>query len=66
MTERYTSQPVRNRFTAEMLRDYLHHLGIDAFNADFYEPARSILVSLRGLPMTRIREFTLEEIRKLD
>lgn len=36
--ERYKARRVRDRFTREMLVDYLLALGIDAFSRDFYGP----------------------------
>jgi hypothetical protein len=39
--EKYKEKLVRNRFTPEMLQQYLLHYGIDFFNDDFYMPEGS-------------------------
>jgi len=61
-TERYRARRIRDRFTITMLRDYLLALGIRAFDADFYAPARrGILIKLVGA--TPLVEETLAEAR---
>lgn len=51
-TDRYKARSIPERFTREMLRDYLLHMGIDMFSPGFYQatasnPAR--LISPRGV-----------------
>ncbi|HEX8705111.1 MAG TPA: hypothetical protein VF815_40140, partial [Myxococcaceae bacterium] len=36
--EKYQERRVRDRFTFEMLKDYLRHLGLSPFEEDFYLP----------------------------
>ncbi|HLL00178.1 MAG TPA: hypothetical protein VK539_06300 [Myxococcaceae bacterium] len=63
--ERYQERRVRDRFTFELLKDYLRHLGLSPFEEDFYLPPGSSawLVQKTG-PFTTVgREYTLEEAR---
>jgi hypothetical protein len=63
--ERYQERKVRDRFTFEMLKDYLRHLGLSPFEEDFYLPegAPAWLVEKTG-PLVRARkDYTLEEAR---
>jgi hypothetical protein len=63
--EQYQARRVRDRFTFEMLKDYLRHLGLSPFEEDFYMPpgTRAWLVQKTG-PFTTVgREYTLEEAR---
>jgi hypothetical protein len=63
--EKYQARRVRDRFTFEMLKDYLRHLGLEPFEEDFYLPpgSRAWLVQKSG-PFTTVgREYTLEGAR---
>ncbi|MFL5345037.1 MAG: hypothetical protein ACJ8AT_09590 [Hyalangium sp.] len=63
--EQYQARRVRDRFTFEMLKDYLRHLGLAPFEEDFYLPpgSRAWLIQKTG-PFTTVgREYTLEEAR---
>ncbi|HEX8698356.1 MAG TPA: hypothetical protein VF815_05935 [Myxococcaceae bacterium] len=63
--EKYQERRVRDRFTFEMLKDYLRHLGLSPFEEDFYLPpgTNAWLVQKTG-PFTTVgREYTLEEAR---
>jgi len=63
--ERYQARRVRDRFTFDMLKEYLQHLGLSAFEEDFYLPegAPAWLVEKTG-PLVRARnEYTLERAR---
>jgi hypothetical protein len=63
--EQYQARRVRDRFTFEMLKDYLRHLGLSPFEEDFYMPpgSRAWLIQKTG-PFTTVgREYTLEEAR---
>jgi hypothetical protein len=63
--EQYQARRVRDRFTFEMLKDYLRHLGLAPFEEDFYLPPGTCawLVQKTG-PFTTVgREYTLEEAR---
>jgi hypothetical protein len=63
--ERYQARRVRDRFTFEMLKDSLHHLGLSPFEEDFYLPpgSRAWLIQKTGPFNTVGREYTLEEAR---
>ncbi|MFL5346800.1 MAG: hypothetical protein ACJ8AT_18620 [Hyalangium sp.] len=63
--EQYQARRVRDRFTFEMLKDYLRHLGLAPFDEDFYMPpgTRAWLVQKTG-PFTTVgQEYTLEQAR---
>jgi len=63
--ERYQARRVRDRFTFEMLKDYLRHLGLAPFEEDFYMPPGSCawLIQKTGPFGTLLQEYTLEEAR---
>ncbi|MBN1204676.1 MAG: hypothetical protein JXB05_07105 [Myxococcaceae bacterium] len=63
--EQYQARRVRDRFTFEMLKDYLRHLGLSPFEEDFYMPpgSRAWLIQKTGPFDTFGREYTLEEAR---
>ena len=63
--EQYQARRVRDRFTFEMLKDYLRHLGLAPFEEDFYMPPGSCawLIQKTGPFSTLVREYTLEEAR---
>jgi hypothetical protein len=63
--ERYQARRVRDRFTFEMLKDYLRHLGLAPFEEDFYMPPGSCawLIQKTGPFGTTLQEYTLEEAR---
>ena len=63
--EKYQERRVRDRFTFEMLKDYLRHLGLSPFDEDFYLPPGSCawLIQKTGPVTTVGREYTLEEAR---
>ena len=63
--EQYQARRVRDRFTFEMLKDYLRHLGLAPFEEDFYMPpgSRAWLIQKTG-PFTTVgQEYTLAEAR---
>ncbi len=65
--ERYGARPIRSRFTAEMLTEYLDHLGIQAFEDSFYPDAvdrSAILLHRIGATPKYYKEYTLEEARR--
>ncbi|WP_224371870.1 hypothetical protein [Hyalangium versicolor] len=63
--EQYQARRVRDRFTFEMLKDYLLHLGLAPFGEDFYLPPGSCawLIQKTGPSTTVGREYTLEQAR---
>ncbi len=64
--ERYQERRVRDRFTFDMLAEYLHHLGLSAFEERFYLPegAPAWLVEKTG-PVSPLHEdFTLAQVQK--
>jgi len=64
--EKYQERRVRDRFTFEMLKDYLRHLGLSPFEEDFYLPqGSSAWLAQKTGPFTTVgREYTLEEARR--
>jgi len=63
--EQYQARRVRDRFTFEMLKDYLHHLGLSPFEEGFYLPqgAPGWLVEKTGPVFPTHEDFTLEQAR---
>jgi hypothetical protein len=47
--DRYKAKKIRDRFTGEMLDNYLNHLGISAFDEQFYAPSNSSSILARKL-----------------
>lgn len=64
--ERYQARRVRDRFTLDMLKDYLHHLGLSPFDEDFYLPEGepAWLVEKIGPVYPHHKEFTLAQVRE--
>jgi hypothetical protein len=66
-TERYKLPRKTDRFTPEMLENYLKNLEIDAFSEDFYIATRenpAKLVSLKGDIGYEVKECSLEQARE--
>ena len=63
--EQYQARRVRDRFTLDMLKDYLRHLGLHPFEQDFYMPEGSPawLVEKTGSFVSAQNEYTLAEAR---
>jgi hypothetical protein len=62
--EQYKSRKVQDRFTAEMLDQYLSPLGIHMFAAQFYEaPQSAQLVCKEGPTAAGMKTYSLEEAR---
>ena len=63
--EQYQARRVRDRFTFEMLEEYLRHLGLSSFQEGFYLPegAPAWLVEKTGPVVPSHWEFTLEQAR---
>jgi hypothetical protein len=62
ITERYDAPRKRDRFTHEMLVDYLRHFGIDAFDEAFYRSnngCTAYLVHIEGPPLPGNEEHPL-------
>lgn len=64
--ERYQERRVKDRFTFEMLKEYLHHLGLSPFEESFYLPegAPAWLVEKTGPVAPPYKEFTLAQARQ--
>lgn len=62
---RYSNKRIQDRFTAEMLRDYLAALGIYAFDPEFYLPdrKRATLIEKVGPVASALQEFQLADLR---
>jgi hypothetical protein len=63
--EQYQARRVRDRFTFDMLEEYLHHLGLSPFEEDFYLPAGAPagLVERKGPVLPYQKEYTLAQAR---
>ncbi|XXF77959.1 hypothetical protein P2318_33645 [Myxococcaceae bacterium GXIMD 01537] len=64
--ERYQARKVRDRFTLNMLAEYLRHLGLSPFAEDFYLPDRepAWLVEKSGPALSAQGEYTLAQVRE--
>jgi len=64
--EQYQSRRVRDRFTFDMLKQYLSHLGLAPFEQAFYLPegAPAWLVEKNGPLVRSRREYTLAEAQE--
>jgi hypothetical protein len=64
--EQYQARRVRDRFTFDMLEEYLHHLGLSPFEEDFYLPngAPAWLVERKGPVLPNQKEYTLAQARE--
>lgn len=63
-TERYQERRTRDRFTPEMLDQYLKHFGIAAFDESFYRPSNcaAYLVNIDGPALPNMKEYNLEDM----
>lgn len=62
--ERYKARQIRDRFTQEMLNEYLQHFGIHFVLPDFYEvPQPAYVISKEGPCATGMKEYFLDEAR---
>jgi hypothetical protein len=64
--EQYQARRVRDRFTFDMLKEYLGHLGLSPFQEDFYLPrdAPAWLVEKTGPVVPTHQEYTLAQVRE--
>jgi hypothetical protein len=64
--ERYQARRVKDRFTFDMLKEYLLHLGLPPFDEHFYLPEGqpAWLVEKTGPVYPHHREFTLAQVRE--
>ncbi|MFL5352031.1 hypothetical protein [Archangium sp.] len=64
--EQYQARRVRDRFTFDMLREYLRHLGLSPFEESFYLPpgTPAWLVEKTGPPVVARKQYTLAEARE--
>jgi hypothetical protein len=64
--EQYQERRVRDRFTFDMLKEYLRHLGLSPFEEDFYLPqgAPAWLVEKTGPVAPTHKEYTLAQARE--
>ncbi|HLK99153.1 MAG TPA: hypothetical protein VK539_01145 [Myxococcaceae bacterium] len=64
--ERYQARRVRDRFTFDMLKEYLQHLGLSPFEEHFYLPegAPAWLVEKTGSLVRARKEYTLAQARE--
>ncbi len=64
--ERYLARRVKDRFTFDMLKEYLHHLGLSPFDEHFYLPQGepAWLVEKTGPVYPHHKEYTLAQVRQ--
>lgn len=62
--EAYESKRIADRFTAEMLASYAHELGVSAFQAEFYQTAESLLISVGDIPSPRQKRVLLADAQR--
>ncbi len=64
----YKAKKICDRFTPEILEEYLMKLGIEAFNESFYLPDSSdvsIMLTKRGPLPASHKEYSLHEVREM-
>jgi len=63
-TDRYQEIRKRDRFTPEMLDDYLRNFGIRAFDESFYHDSNCVayLVGIDGLALPNMKEYNLADV----
>jgi hypothetical protein len=62
--ERYKGREIRDRFTPEMLQEYLSSFGIHFFSDDFYDvPQAAYLLFKEGPCAPGLTEYSLAEAR---
>lgn len=62
--ERYKVRQIRDRFTSEMLDEYLQHFGIHFFSPAFYEVQQpAYLITKEGPCAVDLKEYSLDEAR---
>jgi hypothetical protein len=63
--ERYEARSIRDRFTFDLLCEYLKHLGLDPYSPGFFEVLQpSEFISKSGPSAKGLKDFSLEEVRK--
>ncbi len=62
-TEYYKLRQIKKRFNFNILKEYLLKIGIDAFNDEFYNSKKSILIEKKGQMFNTTKELSLEEAR---
>jgi hypothetical protein len=63
-SDRYKVRRIRDRFTPDMLDEYLRNFGIQFFSPDFYNVAQpAFLISKDGPVAIGLKEYSLQEAR---
>lgn len=62
-TEKYKNRIVKNRFTGDMLKDYLSAIGIMAFDDVFYNASSSFIIENIGVIAKNAREYSLDNVQ---
>jgi hypothetical protein len=64
--QKIQAKRVRDRFTFDMLKEILHHLGLSPFDEDFYLPggAPAWLTKRKGPVLPTQTEYTLAQARE--
>lgn len=58
----FESKLIKNKFTRDMLKQYLGELGIDAFDESFFNPHRAFLVEKKGPAANGLKEYIPPEM----
>ncbi len=57
----YKAKRLRDRFTKQILDEYLNKMGLNPFSEDFYDTSSAILIKHNGPVPDIVREFTLAQ-----
>lgn len=61
----YKRNKIKDRFTSEILQEYLHKIGIEAFSEEFYKTNKpSYLIYKEGISVANMKEYSLQEAQK--
>ncbi|GMU83325.1 MAG: hypothetical protein AMXMBFR47_31950 [Planctomycetota bacterium] len=61
--DQYKNRLVKNRFTPEMLTDYLRHFGVEFLQQSFYEGGGAYLIEKTGPCAAGTKEYSIREAR---
>ena len=63
-TKRYQERRKRDRFTPELLDQYLRNFGIAAFDESFYRNSNcaAYLINIAGPALPNMKEYNLEDV----
>jgi hypothetical protein len=61
--EKYNNKNIKDKFTPELLQEYLRALGIDAFNEDYFNSGNACLIEKNGPCASAMEEFSLAQVQ---